>query len=134
MVKNIHTKYKLCILNDTCPTYVKPATGSSSAIDLSVCSVNILWTCSGKHLKDVCGIDHYPIAISYGSTETSSEIPSWKLHTAYWQSFSHEAREQLVCSNPDISLDECSEMIIAIAYNNVPKSNFFRQKAQHSKV
>ena len=68
--------------------------------------------------------DHYPISISYRSTETSSAIPSWKLRKADWPYFSCESKEQLGCSNPGISLDEFSEKIIAIANNNIPKSKF----------
>jgi len=75
-------------------------------------------------LEELCDSDHYPITISYGSTEISYAIPSWKLRKADWTSFSHEAREQLGCSNPGISLDEFSEKIIAIASNNIPKSKF----------
>ena len=41
MVEDILTKHKLCVLNDTSPTYIHPATGSSSAIDLSICSPDI---------------------------------------------------------------------------------------------
>ena len=73
-------------------------------------------------LEELCDSDHYPITISYGSTEISYAIPSWKLRKADWTSFSHEAREQLGCSNPGISLDEFSEKIIAIANNNIPAS------------
>jgi len=122
MVEDILTKHNLCVLNDTSPTYIHPATGSSSAIDLSICSPDIFLDVQWKTLDDLCGSDHYPISISYGSTETSSAIPSWKLHKADWPSFSREAKKQLGCSNSGISLDEFSEKIIAIANNNIPKS------------
>jgi len=124
MVEDILTKHNMCVLNDTSPTYIHPATGSSSAIDLSICSPDIFLDIQWKTLEDLYGSDHYPISISYGSTETSSAIPSWKLRKADWPSFSREAKEQLGCSNPGISLDEFSEKIIAIANNNIPKSKF----------
>jgi len=85
----------LCVLNNTSPTYIHPATGLSSAIDLSICSLDIFLDIQWKTLEDLCGRDHYPISISYGSTETSSAIPSWKLRKADWPSFSPDAREQL---------------------------------------
>jgi len=77
-----------------------------------------------KTLEDLCGSYHYPISVSYGSTETSSAIHSWKLRKADWTSYSQDAREKLGCSNLGISLDEFSEKIIAIANNNIPKSKF----------
>ena len=72
-----------------------------------------------KTLDDLCGSDHYPISISYGSIETSSVLPSWKLRKADWPSFSKEASELLGCCNPDIFLDEFSEQLLTIAKNNV---------------
>jgi len=123
MVEDILTKHILCVLNDTSPTYIHPATGSSSAIYLSISSPDIFLDIQWKTLEDLCGSDHYPISISYGSIETSSSIPSWKLRKADWPSFSCEAKEQLGCSNSAISLDEFSEKIIAIV-NNKPKSKF----------
>jgi len=119
MVEDILTKHNLCVLNDTSPTYIHPTTGSSSAIDLSICSPDIFLDIQWKTLEDLCGSDHYPISILYGSTETSSVISSWKLRKADWMFISQEAREQLGCSNPGVSLDEFSEKIIAIANNNI---------------
>jgi len=70
MVEDIVTKHNLCILNVISSTYIHPATGSSSAIDLSVCSPDIFLDMHWKTLDDLCGSDHYPISISYGSIET----------------------------------------------------------------
>ena len=116
MVEDILTKHNLCVLNDTSPTYIHPATG--------ICSPDIFLDIQWETLEDLCGSNHYLISVSYGSTETSSAIPSWKLRKADWPSFSREAKEQLGCSNPGISLNEFSEKIIAIANNNIPKSKF----------
>jgi len=85
-VEVILIKHNLCILNDTAFTYIHPTTGSSSAIDLSICSPDIFLDMQWKTLDDLCGSDHYPISITYGSIETSSAIPSWKLHKADWTS------------------------------------------------
>jgi len=81
-----------------------------------------------KTLDDLCGSDHYPILISYGSIETSSAIPSWKLRKADWPSFSNEASEQLCFSIPHMSLDEFSDKLLTIAKNNIPKSKFSVRK------
>jgi len=106
------TKHNLCILNVSSSTYIYPATDSSSAIDLSICSPDFFLDMQWKTLDDVCGSDHYPISISYGSKETSSALPSWKVRKADWPSLSNEASELLGCYNPDISLDEFSEKLI----------------------
>jgi len=128
MVEDILTKHNLCILNNTSPTYTHPATGSSSAIDLSICSPDIFLDMQWKTLDNLCGSDHYTILISYGSIETSSAVHSWKLRKADWLSFSNEASEQLGFNVPDISLDEFSYRLLIIAKNNIPKSKFSVQK------
>ena len=38
MVEDILTKHNLCVLNDISTTYIHRATGSSSAVDLTICS------------------------------------------------------------------------------------------------
>jgi len=128
MVEDIHTKHNLCILNDSSSTYIHPATGSSSAIDLSIYSPDIFLDIQWKTLDDLCGSDHYPVSISYGSKETSFALPRWKLRKADWPSFSNEASELLGCCNPDISPDEFSEKLITIAKNNIAKSKFSVRK------
>ena len=128
MVEDILTKHNLCILNDASSTYIHPATGSSSAIDLSICSPDIFLDMQWKTLDDLCGSDHYPISISFGSIETSSAVPSWKLRKADWPSFSKKASEELGYSNPAVSFDEFSEKLITIAKNNIPKSKFSVRK------
>jgi len=128
MLEDILTKHNLCILNDISPTYLHPATGTTSAIDLSVCSPSIFLDLQWKTLDDLCGSDHYPITLYLGTTEISSILPSWKLRKADWVSFSDKTCEQLSSGNPYISVDECSEKLIAIATDTIPKSNFSRQK------
>jgi len=59
-----------------------------------------------KTFDDLCGSDYYPMTISYGTKETSSAIPSWKLRKADWLSFDSEARDQLGSGDPKISLDK----------------------------
>jgi len=57
MVENSLTKHNLCILNETSSTYIHPATGSSSAMDLSICSPDIFLDIQWKTLDDLCGSD-----------------------------------------------------------------------------
>jgi len=77
MMVDILTTHNLCILNDSSSTYIHPATGSSSAIDFSICSPDIFLDTQKlqwKSLDDLCGSDHCPISVFYGSIETSSAI------------------------------------------------------------
>ena len=62
---------------------VHPATGSTSAIDLCICSSDVF---SRHAVENLCGNDHYPITIFYGTKETPPAIPRWKLRKSDWLS------------------------------------------------
>jgi len=49
-----------------------------------VFAVQISFDFQWKTWDDLCGSDHYPITISYGTRETSTAVPSWKLGKADW--------------------------------------------------
>ena len=84
MVENILTKHNLSVLNDISSTYIHPAAGSSTAIDLSICSPDIFLDMQWKTLDYLCGSDHYPIFTACGnariaSTVLATAIPSVRL-------------------------------------------------------
>ena len=51
-------------------TYLHPATGKYSSIDLTLCSLVLLSNFTWKVTDDLCGSDHFPIVFS--STQPSS--------------------------------------------------------------
>ena len=51
----------LCIFNDKRNTYLHPATGSYTAIDLSLCHPSIYLDFTWDVGDDLCGSDHFPI-------------------------------------------------------------------------
>ena len=65
----------LCILNDGSVTYIHHATGSSSALDLSVCSPSLVLDYEWNTHDDMCGSDHFPVILTAtGSDEDPSLI------------------------------------------------------------
>jgi len=128
IIEDLITKSNLCILNNASTTYVHPATGSVSAIDLSMCSPDIFLDTHWETLDDLCGSDHYPIAIRFGDREPSSAAPTWKLHKADWVSFADQARDQLGLGNQGISVEQFTEKLTTIATETIPKSKFSIRK------
>jgi len=55
-MEDILTKRNICILNGISPTYIHSATGSQSAIDLSICSPDIFLGNSGALLTICVGV------------------------------------------------------------------------------
>jgi len=53
-------------------TYIHPATGSMSSIDLALCSPAVALNYHWQPKNDTFGSDHFPIIIS--STKTSSPV------------------------------------------------------------
>jgi len=63
MIEDHLLKHNLSILNDGSYTYLHPATGSSSATDLSIASPSLNLHFSWEIVTDLHGSDHFPICI-----------------------------------------------------------------------
>ena len=94
IIESFLDKNDLCLLNDYAPTYIHPATGSTSVIDLSLCHPSLFLDFSFKVGDDLCGSDHYPILLQTvdGLQEDGEHIPRFKLGRADWDKF------QLLCT------------------------------------
>jgi len=63
MISDLMLQRNLSLLNDGSATYLHPASGSQSAIDLSICDPSLYLDLSWKVHEDLCGSDHFPIII-----------------------------------------------------------------------
>ena len=59
----------LCILNDGSATYIHPAIGSTSALDLSICGPFLVLDYEWKIHEDLCGSDHFPVILTSNTFE-----------------------------------------------------------------
>ena len=78
------TDHKLCLLNDRSSTYLHPATGTYSSIDLSICSPSLLLDFDWKVGDDLCGSDHFPILLANLQDLPEEDFQRWKLNKADW--------------------------------------------------
>lgn len=76
----------LCLLNDKSNTYLHPAFGIYSAIDLSLCDPVIFMDYNWKVLDDSWGSDHYPIILNT-SEAMEIHLPRWKLNKVDWNEY-----------------------------------------------
>ena len=65
MIENVIKDHELCLWNDGNPTCIHPATGSFSAIDLSICSPSLFMDFNWVVHDDLCGSDHFPTFLNY---------------------------------------------------------------------
>ena len=62
-IENFMNKSNLCLLNNKSPTYIHPATGTHSVIDLTLCDPTIYLDYNSKTNEDNCRSDHYLIIL-----------------------------------------------------------------------
>ena len=60
------TDINVCLLNDGSYTYLHPATGTFTAIDLSLCSLKIRMDIDFMVESDTYDSDHFPIVVNIG--------------------------------------------------------------------
>ena len=88
-------KHDLCYLNDKSYTYIHPATGSTSAIDLTLCDASLFLDFQWKVSDDLCGSDHFPILVNTTESVDDDKVPRWRLHKADWTKFQQLCAERL---------------------------------------
>jgi len=84
MIEDLLLQHNLSRMNDGSATYLSSASGSQSAIDVSMCDPYYSW----KVHDDLCGNDHFPIEIHCDFASSCQRNCSWKLCKADWNTFS----------------------------------------------
>ena len=64
IIEKFRNKNKLCLFNDNKPTYLDPATGTYTSLNLSICYPTLLLDYEWKVHDDLCGSDHFPIFLN----------------------------------------------------------------------
>ena len=88
VIENFINKNNLCLYNNKTPTYLHPATGNYTSLDLSICYPTLLLDYEWKVHDELCGSDHFPIFLNSIASQLEEPITTWKLTKADWPSFS----------------------------------------------
>lgn len=126
MFEEFFNSQDLCLLNNKSITYISPATGTSSAIDLSLCSPSIFLDWEWKVKDDQCGSDHFPIIIQILPFINPDKPSCWQLHRADWQYFKIACTREInrvTFSNIEQPMDVFTSCLIEITKASVPKSS-----------
>ena len=112
----------LCLLNNKSPTYLHPATGSLSSLDLALCDPSLFINYKWSVHDDLCGSDHYPIVLSQSNNKPVTNIKQWKLKSADWTTFAE------MCSNDlhgsaDNTIEDFTTKLNEIAHKTIPKTS-----------
>ena len=112
----------LSLLNDKFPTYLHPAYGQYSSLDLSICTPTLFLDYSFKVHDDLCGSDHFPVILKNDSSTGMDSDP----RKANWDLFQAQCVSKLYPENfKDIGdpIDEFSSLLLQIAEDCIPETS-----------
>ena len=121
IIEDFITGHDLVLLNDKSSTYLHPATGSYSSLDLSICSPEISPDFNWKVCNDLHGSDHFPIQISEVGSSLQQHPQRWKLHKANWEQFRVHC-EQSIHPNAYENSENPAKLFTSLLYSAAEKS------------
>ena len=130
MLEDLFSEMDLCILNDGLSTYIHPANGSTSALDLSICGPSLVLDYEWNIHEDLCGSDHFPVILTSNAVEEEAAPDRWNFKKADWLSFqaqsSSELTEEAVMSAEDPA-SQFTDLLIQAADKAIPKTRFSKK-------
>jgi len=115
----------LSLLNNKSSTYLHPATGKYSSLDLTMCDPALLLDFHWSVHDDLCGSDHFPIATTCTVPVAEPAVQRWKLHKADWATFQDLCSQKLILDKfleMQDAIEEFTDILKDIANKTVPKT------------
>jgi len=78
-------------------TYIHPATGSHSSIDLAICNPALFLDFSWNVNDDLCGSNHFPRILSTCRSASLGSTQRWNIQKAEWDSYKLLCEDRLSC-------------------------------------
>jgi ribonuclease HI len=113
------------LLNTTDITYIHPATGSKSSIDITICHPSIALDFDWAVHNDPCNSDHFPIILTCNKPSPVDSVQRWKIKKADWSSFEALCPTHLdanIAETEDDPVSLFTTRLIQIAEATVPKT------------
>lgn len=125
LVEDFLNHNNLVVLNSKTTTYMHPATGTRTAIDLTIVDQSLALDFNWNVHDDLCGSDHFPIIITNSKPLPPNTVPKWKLHKADWSTFQEMCSQHLNTNNFKPNHDPVASfttVLVGIAEKTVPKT------------
>jgi len=129
VVENILLHNNIPILNSKQSTYIYPATGSLSNINLTLCSPSIAIDFSWNLQSDTYGSDYFPIFLSTNKSTSSPYLQYWKINKADWPKFSQSCEHSV--DNNISTIEQFSDTLVTIANKTIPKTGISSYKIKN---
>ena len=129
MLEDLFSEMDLCILNDGSSTYIHPTTGSTSALDLSICGPSLVLDYEWNIHEDLCGSDHFPLILTSNAVEEEATPNRWNFKKADWLFFqaqhSSELTEEAVMSAKDDLIQAANKALTKTHFSTTTKISKF---------
>jgi len=122
VIEDVILKHNLLLLNDDSFTYIHPASGTKSAIDLGVCHPSLRLSITWKVHDDLCESDHFPIHVWFEHDAEIEVVLSWKCSKADLELFARLSSNQLADDCCVLSVDQFTQKLLYIASETSPKN------------
>ena len=126
-IEKFLTDSDLFLYNDNSPTYIHPATGTPTHLDLSVAEPSLSTNFTWSVLDSLSGSDHFPIILSSNLPETTSHPEHWKFPKANWKAFNEGCNTSLTEDKID-TIDTFQNTLLEIANTTIPKTSAVPRK------
>ena len=133
IIENFTGNHGLCLYNTKAPTYLHPATGTYTSLDLSICFPTLLLDYEWKVHDDLCGSDHFPVLLNNIGPDVDEHVSRWKLNKANWAQFQTVCTTRLLedtVRKADDPIESIASIPINIAEETVPKTATKSKKAK----
>ena len=113
-------------MNDKSHTYLHPATGTISSLDLSLCHPSLLLDFDWFVCEDQHGSDRFPVIIENINSAAEDQNPKLKLNKANWEQFYSLCDQSLnieMFNNSKDLIAEFTSSLINISNKCVPKTS-----------
>ena len=125
MLQDLFSEMDLCILIHGSSTYIHPTTGSTSALDFSICGPSLVLDCQWNIHEDPCGSYHFPVILTSNAVEEEAAPNRWNFKKADFQAqCSSELTEEAVMSAP---AGQFTDLLIQAADKTIPKTRYSKK-------
>ena len=125
LLENFILRTSLCILNTGAGINISLPSGSTSVLDLSIASPQLVNSFEWTVDEDPLGSDHFPIWLHYqGSPILGSRPQRWNLKKADWKTFEENAQRVFGYhyNKPPVSIETFTSLLLESTTECVPRT------------
>ena len=131
IIEDLIIKNDLCFMNDKSYTYLHPATGHFSSLDLSLCHPSLFLDFNWSVYDDQC--DHFQVIIENVNSSSNDHNSKWKLNKANWELYHFLCAESIKPQTFENSLDPVADFtssLLDISNKSIPKTSTNPKKSR----